>query len=101
MLVNGVPRCAAKKTNIVLSLRRVAELAPRTLPYTEDCRALLDQAKGRNSYGTGLNAARCLCGSYGPIGPHLMHWRSPMNGIIYLVGLVVVVMAVLSLIGIH
>jgi len=30
-----------------------------------------------------------------------MPWRNPMNGIIYLVGLVVVVMAVLSLIGIH
>ena len=36
-----------------------------------------------------------------PFRPHLMHWRSSMNGIIYLVGLVVVVMAVLSLIGIR
>ena len=38
---------------------------------------------------------------HGRLGRHFHATERPMNSIIYLVGLVVVVMAVLSLIGIH
>jgi len=50
--------------------------------------------------GTVLTAARLLCSS--PANPAIILPKEPpMSGVIYLVGLIVVVMAILSFIGIH
>jgi hypothetical protein len=43
----------------------------------------------------------CRCGCARTCKPISVHWRPAMNGLIYLVGLIVVIMFVLSLLGLR